>query len=309
MTHAESRDRNRAIWFAHKNGATIAALAENHDLSYPYVHRLVRTRHPPPGVFVPVEHAELIQPMHQPVADASPEEMRATRLAHPPARVLALASRYREGQTLRQIGDAYGISHEWVRQLLAAIGITRNDGGQAQQKLQRALKSRAKREAKCLRRWGLTLPDYAAFVKAYGNTAKRGSPMHRYMEQKRNACRRGIEWRFTFPQWWDVWERSGKWSRRGRGEGYCMGRYGDVGPYAADNVYICTIGQNFSDSHNVDHPRRKKSRRLPVRANYYKTKAGKRWMVTVPQLPGKRHFGGFDSRDAAESYGMSLLAQ
>lgn len=227
-------------------------------------------------------------------------EARAARRA----RAEQMAALYRAGQTLQAIGTAYGITRERVRQLLAEIGVARTDRPKPPGPVER----RKERRATSIRtRWGIEPEVYAAMVERWGASSNQASPFRKYQYQKRNARTRGIEWAFTFGEWWSVWERSGKWERRGRGQGFCMARYGDTGPYSADNVYICTISQNFSDSYNVDHPRRPRSRRLPVKAQSYKTSKGPRWMVVVPQLPGKKYFGGFPSRDVAEQYGISLL--
>lgn len=65
------------------------------------------------------------------------------------------------------------------------------------------------------------------------------SPRGRYITHKHNAQRRKVPWEFTFETWWDMWEKSGKWELRGRGEGkYCMARKGDIGPYNPGNVEI-----------------------------------------------------------------------
>ena len=66
-----------------------------------------------------------------------------------------------------------------------------------------------------------------------------------FRDQRRRAKRRGIEFLFTFEEWLDVWECSGKLALRGPGKnGYCMSRPGDVGPYAPWNVVIKTISEN-----------------------------------------------------------------
>jgi hypothetical protein len=61
----------------------------------------------------------------------------------------------------------------------------------------------------------------------------------RYHQQKAQAKGRGIEWKFTFNDWFDIWLASGKWEQRGckRGQ-YVMSRYNDIGPYSKDNVFI-----------------------------------------------------------------------
>jgi hypothetical protein len=66
--------------------------------------------------------------------------------------------------------------------------------------------------------------------------------MRKFKQQKASARRRGISFLLSFEQWWGIWEASGKWEQRGKSKGnYCMARYGDKGPYAVKNVFICTV--------------------------------------------------------------------
>jgi hypothetical protein len=71
-----------------------------------------------------------------------------------------------------------------------------------------------------------------------------------YTQQRVHAKKRGIEWLFTFEEWLKCWEDALglDWSaHRGRGKGkYCMGRFGDVGPYASWNVEIILYEDNSS---------------------------------------------------------------
>jgi hypothetical protein len=73
-------------------------------------------------------------------------------------------------------------------------------------------------------------------------------PIHKYHSHRRGAERRGIDFLFTFEEWWEMWQNSGKWEQRGNFKGqYCMARKGDVGPYSIDNVDIILSSQNSSD--------------------------------------------------------------
>jgi hypothetical protein len=61
----------------------------------------------------------------------------------------------------------------------------------------------------------------------------------KYQRHKAHSKERNVTFLITFEEWCYVWEQSGKWELRGRGAGkYVMSRYGDVGPYAIDNVFI-----------------------------------------------------------------------
>lgn len=81
---------------------------------------------------------------------------------------------------------------------------------------------------------------------------KRVSPRDRYKAAKQHAKDRGIVWLFTFETWWQMWESSGKWHKRGvRPSEYCMARgtweNPDVGPYSPWNVRIITNKENRAE--------------------------------------------------------------
>lgn len=161
-----------------------------------------------------------------------------------PDRHLTMASLYREGLSLQQIGDQYGMTRERVRQILKyECGMTRSEGGIFERSRQRKL---AKIEARhrysktilcALRKLGREL--------MLGGMHRDRTPLGAFRRQRTNAKTRGIEWRLTLTQWWEIWQRSGHWDERGRGHAYAMCRYGDKGPYAVNNVYIATNSQNI----------------------------------------------------------------
>jgi hypothetical protein len=84
----------------------------------------------------------------------------------------------------------------------------------------------------------------------------------RYTEQKKRARARSVEFILTFEEWVDIWQQSGKWDLRGRGNGkYVMSRYGDIGPYAVGNVKIVIHRDNVAEMlyrRNADPANRKK---------------------------------------------------
>ena len=72
----------------------------------------------------------------------------------------------------------------------------------------------------------------------------------KYACQKGKAKHRGIEFNLTYEEWWDIWEKSGKWEERGVNKGqYAMSRYGDQGAYEIGNVFIQPIGENTRQAH------------------------------------------------------------
>lgn len=74
------------------------------------------------------------------------------------------------------------------------------------------------------------------------------SPRGKYSMRKSQAKARGIEFLLTFEDWWQVWQDSGHYDQMGKGlDDYCMGRKGDVGPYAVGNVEIVLVRTNLKD--------------------------------------------------------------
>jgi hypothetical protein len=174
-------------------------------------------------------------------------------------RNIAMRDMYKSGQTLEEIGAAFGVTRERVRQVLSRqFGVSSEEGGQAikcflsvRDKLEKRSREAALRNAKDFAKWGMTTEDIGAVSDL--PRSDNHHPLRKFNQQRVNARRRGLGWGLTFKQWWGIWQESGLWDKRGKGQGYCMARHGDSDGYTPENVYICTIGQNFSDSY-LAHP-------------------------------------------------------
>lgn len=206
----------------------------------------------------------------------------AQRQASP--RDMQMAALYRSGKTLVQIGAEYGITRERVRQLLKKYhGISAVDGGAHIAAVENKGKRDADRNAKSLARYGCTYDQYAAI-----RSLKK--PTRAYAQQKKNADARGIGWDLTLWQWWCIWETSGHWAQRGRGQGYCMCRKGDQGPYSVDNVFIAPSRLNSFDG-------QRKKNGLPIGVRKNKRYAG---YTAIRQVNGKKHrLGSFATPEQA----------
>jgi len=165
------------------------------------------------------------------------------------ARITDMSAMYTHGNTLQQIGEKYGISRERVRQLLARIGICADQGGAHIRAFlnQKRTPKYSKWEVRCIASMGCSRDAYKALTGSDYRTVD--THAKRFIQQRNNAKKRGIEWALTFPEWWNVWQDSGFYEKRGRGFGYVMARLGDTGGYEAKNVMICSQSQNMHDQY------------------------------------------------------------
>jgi hypothetical protein len=163
-----------------------------------------------------------------------------TLIAKRRARWETMATLYKSGLTLQQIGDQFGCTREYIRQCMRKVSVSRFEGGVRKTKEIRREKFEARRNSKALKHWGCNWDQYVEL-----RALKK--PTRGFHHQRQNAKKRGIGWEFNLWEWWSIWQQSGKWSQRGRGQGYVMCRKGDVGPYSIDNVFIAPARVNSSD--------------------------------------------------------------
>jgi len=75
------------------------------------------------------------------------------------------------------------------------------------------------------------------------------TPRRKYQEHKGHAKQRGVAFELTYDEWWEIWQKSGKYKRRGNRKGqFCMHRISDQGAYAVGNVYIGKVERNCAGS-------------------------------------------------------------
>jgi len=209
-----------------------------------------------------------------------------------------LAGMYRSGLTLQRIADIEGVSRERIRQLIARVGVTGRDGGISVMSKSKKESIERVRVRKFMERYGC-VPSSVQGVTSRERTLFRA--------QRRNAFDRGIEFTLTLEQWLSVWVKSGHYHDRGRGQNkFCMGRIGDIGPYAIGNVYITTNSQNIKDSY-ISKPvsRRKPCSRAKKLANKGWSEQGGRYGA---RYKGK-WIGWYDNpEDARKKYLEVALA-
>ena len=169
----------------------------------------------------------------------------------PSERDIAMFAMYRDGKTLAEIGTVYGVTREYVRQCITKwFGRQRSDGGAHLRAAERRARKATEKDIKSIRRHGCTWEQYAAL-------RAMKIPTRAFAQQRSNAKVRGIGWELSLWEWWLIWQASGHWHERGRGQGYVMCRRGDTGPYAVGNVFIAPARHNSSE-------RRQKVSGLPI---------------------------------------------
>lgn len=209
----------------------------------------------------------------QPGMPSPKDTARAERVAKRVARIERMVSMYRQGLTLSQIGEKFGLTGERVRKLMSETGITRVDGGGHKRREANRSVKQATQDARCLARWGMPYADYAKLRDA-GVTRP-------YCQQERNAIHRGIAWRLKLAQWWSIWESSGKWELRGRRKGgYVMSRIHDSGCYETGNVHVQLLEENSLEAVKQWHGKTKEARGvflvLPGTKRPYLAKVGRK---------------------------------
>jgi transposase len=222
-----------------------------------------------------------------------------------------MRSMFLEGKTLQEIGRKYSITRERVRQILHKyFGFRAENGGKSTRVRKARQAFNKKRDARCQKHWGCSYKEYQRILKYPGR------PTYAFSSQRKNAQHRGIGWELSLWSWWKIWENSGHWDDRGRGHGYGMCRHNDLGPYAADNVYIATGTENIQDywadvkSGARPRPCVKRARLSPEQSKEALRAATRRYQQTPKyrlRLQLRRQGIPKDQRDAivAEQFGAS----
>lgn len=226
-----------------------------------------------------------------PVPSSSPE---IRSLSEPQFRALSdLVERY-SGWTMDEVGKAYNISRERVRQILSKADVSVKMAIESRKLNNIELKAH-KKDLWCLGRFGCYYSDYKMLIEIGRDMMSKGysrevTPTRAFTSQARNSKIRKIPWRLTLWQWWKIWEESGKYNQRGRGNGYVMARYGDEGAYEVGNVLIISVRRNTSDGN-------KKNSNLPIGVSREKNKFRANVMMNTEII----RLGAFDSIEEASS--------
>lgn len=160
-----------------------------------------------------------------------------------------LVAKYEDGATSYEIAELLGVSQTSALKFLHKHGAAvRQVGGVPGKPIPKNKRPRYTKPSELINALGCTLAERDAIA---DSADFRTCNWRRYLQQRRRARGRGIQWLFTFPTWWAVWVDSGKWSERGR-HGFVMARNGDVGPYSRENVRVITQAENMRETH-INH--------------------------------------------------------
>lgn len=160
---------------------------------------------------------------------------------------------FRAGRTLTEIGRCFGVSRQRIHQITSyRHGLAKEEGGRAIKAEVNRARARARRDAKSLAKRGCTFEQWQHLRELSRAAVRSGkgkcqAPLGAFRTQRNHARRRGIPWRLTLWQWWSVWDASGHWHERGRGQGFVMCRIADEGGYELGNVFIAPAVENNSD--------------------------------------------------------------
>lgn len=148
---------------------------------------------------------------------------------------------YSTGLSTREIAERFNCAAQTVANILGRLGVELRFRARPKEVIEQERAERAQAtEARYLEIYGCSRAEVLAL--------RQGDNARKYVAQRFRALQRGIPWKFTFPSWWALWQRSGKWNERGVGK-YVMARFGDTGPYSPDNVEIVTQAKNIRDAH------------------------------------------------------------
>lgn len=162
----------------------------------------------------------------------------------------AIIDQFKAGLSQPKIGLIHGLSHQRIQQILDMNGIRKTDGGSYLtaiiRKVENNTVSYLNNEKRVRKNYGCSYWFYKHIRKTYGSKKDTKSMLSKYTQHKNNSMNRGIAWRINLYEWCAIWEKSGKWSQRGRNHGeYVMARLDDEGGYEIGNIEIVLNTENI----------------------------------------------------------------
>lgn len=155
---------------------------------------------------------------------------------------------FANGFLMSEIAGKYNLSRQTIHNVISKSGLSGQDGGISVRAAKRRGDLKDKKDKEYMDKYGC---DVETYKKLFDFKSKSGrTPQYLYVRQKNNALSRGVPWNIKFFAWWEFWQKSGKWGKRGREiDQYVMCREKDKGAYELGNIYIDTFRNNLVDSH------------------------------------------------------------
>lgn len=181
------------------------------------------------------------------------------------AEMPSIADRYLVGgESMQSIGDTYGVTREYIRLRLKAEGITYISSARhmriVNRKSERIVAKFHKQNARA-KALGMTGDEWREYLAKYGAMRRdfppgtTPSPYYYYVHQRKNAIHNlHVQWTLTFGDWWRMWQKSGRYAKRGRGsKSYVLCRINHNLPFRKGNVCVTTQKENLQKGW-VDKP-------------------------------------------------------
>lgn len=113
-----------------------------------------------------------------------------------------------KNHTLQEIGDMEGISRERVRQVMAVLGVSAEDGiaykRRQKRRKEREKEKQKKKDRQCKRSYGCTWEEFSKITGNDEGISRDSRIVQMYHTHKRNAQRRHIKWELSLPEYYEI---------------------------------------------------------------------------------------------------------
>lgn len=145
-------------------------------------------------------------------------------------------------RTMQSIAVELGVSKQRIQQILSRNNIQSTQGGSiaknARLQKQKQHNVTQKRKNNIQSQYQCSMEEAIALNGNF-KLGEKGSPSYKYKSYKSNLTKKDIQCDLTFPQWCEIWEKSGKYHQMKPGKnGYSLVRKDASKPATVDNVAV-----------------------------------------------------------------------
>lgn len=158
------------------------------------------------------------------------------------ARALSICQRFTAGELLTELGAAFSLSRERIRQILKVHGLTGADGGAAVRAAKRAAaKKQAREKVQNERYFGLPQEEFKRVFNNGRGLNESGSFYRAYKVRQNNSRYKGLSFRLSFADWIEKWNEAGGWEEgSNRRRELRLGMVDKQSGFVPDNVKVMT---------------------------------------------------------------------